>query len=441
MKRLGTILGFCAVLAASPPVQAQSSTQKALKLFQSGFDKYNKGYHASALADFLRSHEIKPDFQTLFNIGKCYARLGRFDEAMGVFTRLVSECKVYGCTAAHLRQVRKERQRLMKLVGQITVHVNVPGAVVRVDGRVVETSPHKPIFLSAGKHHLDARAEGYSSTHKSIVVGATTTQQVKLVLRPARRTGRLRVECNQKGAEIKVDGRTVGKAPWEGELMAGEHVVQAAAGGYTSEERTIRVDLNSRTVSSFQLKRRPTRLQLTVTVNVPARIYLDGKLMGRGAVWSGQVETLSKKVGLHVEAADHLSWDGTVPVDPARPSVARVVLARSSRGPPPAWFWGTAGLSAALTIGAVTTGILTTVKRDEFTSLYRDDPAAVELAEKGNNLALATDVLIGAAIAGAVASYLLYRATTFGEHQSTGDLRFGVAPTGTGFALGIGGRY
>lgn len=441
MKHLGILMTLCGVLLISLPANGENEARTALKLFTSGFDKYNKGYHAAALADFLRSNELKPDFQTMFNIGRCYAQLSRFDEAMEVFTRLLSDRKLPGFRAAHLRHVKRERDQLLKLVGQVTILVNVPGAVVRVDGRVVEHAPHKPLFLSAGKHHIDARAEGYAMIHQAIVVGTETTQQVKLVLKQARRTGRLRVECDRKAAKIKLDGRSVGRTPWEGEVAAGEHVMEAEAEGYIKDVRTIRIQANSRTVSKFLLRPRPARLVLTVAVNTPGRIYADGKHVGDGLVWTGKVDTFNPKVAVHVEAPDHQSWDGEVPVNPARPGIARVTLVESSRGPHPAIFWTALGVTGALAVSTLTTGILTAIKHDEFSAMYRDDPNAVAVAEEGDRLALATDVLIGTTVACAVATFLLYRVTKFGEHKSKGEVLVGMSPLREGAAVGVSGRF
>lgn len=441
MKRLAILITTCAVLLSSPAVQGESHTRTALRLFQSGFDKYNKGHHAAALAEFLRSNELRADFQTMFNIGRCYAQLRRYDEAMTVFTRLLSDRKIPGFRASHLPHVRQEHDRLLKLVGQVTLLISVPEGVVRVNGRVVEVAPHKPLFLSAGTHHIDVRAEGYAMIHKSIVVRAETTQQVSLVLKPARRVGQLRVESNAKATRIKVDGRPVGQAPWQGEVAEGEHVVEAEAEARIKQVRTIRTPAGQQVVSTFHLQPRPTRFVLTVALNVPGAIYVDGKHMGDGLVWTGQVDTFAAKVKVHVESPEHLAWNGEVPVDPARPAIAKVMLVKSSRGPHPALFWTGVGLTGALAVSALTTGILTSLKHDEFSKMYRDDPEAGRVAEEGNTMSLATDVLLGTTVACAVATVLLFKYTEFSEHRSSGEVLVGMAPLEGGSAVALYGRF
>jgi len=99
------------------------------------------------------------------------------------------------------------------------------------------------------------------------------------------------------------------------------------------------------------------------------------------------------------------------------------------------------GVTGAVAISALTTGILTAIKHDEFSSMYRDDPNAVAVAEEGDKLALATDVLIGTTVACAVATFLLFRVTKFGEHRSKGEVLVGMSPLREGAAVGFSGRF
>lgn len=68
------------------PPSADDPVERAMAAYQRGTDNYNHAKYDEALADFREAASLyaSPDFQ--YNIGLCYEKLEKYDEAIGAFT-------------------------------------------------------------------------------------------------------------------------------------------------------------------------------------------------------------------------------------------------------------------------------------------------------------------------------------------------------------------
>lgn len=65
------------------------------------------------------------------------------------------------------------------------------------------------------------------------------------------------VSSSPPGAQVFVDGESVGETPYEGELPAGKHIVRVSERGYVSVEREITLAAGVRSSAEFQLEQVP----------------------------------------------------------------------------------------------------------------------------------------------------------------------------------------
>jgi hypothetical protein len=97
---------------------------------------------------------------------------------------------------------------------------------------------------------------------------------------------RFNLRSNVRGATVALDGRMIGKTPFRGRVTAGTHMVKVSARGYRTEER--RIVFRSTVNLTINLRRRAPRVRqynLRINTNVRgARVYIDGKSMGRAPV-------------------------------------------------------------------------------------------------------------------------------------------------------------
>lgn len=122
--------------------------------------------------------------------------------------------------------------------GTIKVVSNVPEAEVFIDGAAVGKVPQEK-KLSAGEHPVVVRLNGYKefSQNVRIEAGQSITVQAEL-----KASGRLRVISTPAGADVKINGITVGKTPYEGDVDTGVNVLRIESIGYLGYEETVTVE-------------------------------------------------------------------------------------------------------------------------------------------------------------------------------------------------------
>jgi hypothetical protein len=110
----------------------------------------------------------------------------------------------------------------------------------------------------------------------------------------------------------------------------------------------------------------------------------------------------------------------------------RVVTVRGA----PAWRFGplpfvvAAGATAVCTVGAVVMGANTLATYAEFRGLTQGDARAPMLAARGEGQRFATNVLVGAAVVGAVVTVVLFTRTDFAPRAPDVDVALAPRPEG-----------
>jgi len=96
-----------------------------------------------------------------------------------------------------------------------------------------------PIPLPPGTHTVRVVKDGYLPFSEvfDIVAGQTVEVEVDLIFY----SGTLQALSSPSGAEVQVDGATVGRTPLEQMVAIGEHVVRFSMPGYVEEVRRVQV--------------------------------------------------------------------------------------------------------------------------------------------------------------------------------------------------------
>jgi hypothetical protein len=221
---------------AEDPVRAEARAH-----FEAGIALMRVQNWEGAQLEFERSMETYPTPSALFNIGMCQKAQFLYVEAMETFERYLA---TYANEAdpAELTELRSMVDELERLLGQITVTVNVTGATVSLDGEDIGTAPlAEPIRVVAGQYAITARLDGYHAAERAVTVTSGDEVDVALDLREVERVGRLRVEANVSAARVWVDGAEAGMVPYEGMLAEGNHEVRVSADGYVSQVQTVAI--------------------------------------------------------------------------------------------------------------------------------------------------------------------------------------------------------
>lgn len=155
-----------------------------------------------------------------------------------------------------------------KIVYTLTVKVNVPGAMIVVDGVVL--SKGNTASLPAGNHTVLVKADGYGDYNATVNMTGDKTLNVNLA--PEMVT--LAVSVNVNPFAFWVDGRPVkGNAA---QVTPGNHQVKVTAPGYAPYEASVQV--NQSTTLTVNLQQ--DLADLTILVNVKgAQIWVDGAML------------------------------------------------------------------------------------------------------------------------------------------------------------------
>lgn len=281
---------------AEPP-PSDAKREEARMHFEKGIALFEEESWDAALVEFLRSREVYATRAATKDAALCLRKLHRFDEALELFQALIREFPALPAEERSLAD--HEIKELSALVGNVDVRAAESGATLVIDGRERGTMPSPPVRVNAGTHLIRLSREGFLPFETQVRVAGGQTVVVQGKLAPLTRGGRLKIgEQAGKTADVIVDNVLVGKAPWEGTLPAGNHmVVLRAPDGLGTQPVAAPVRLNEVTALTLTLELLGAKLRVEPTP-AGASVALDGIAVGRG-VWEGPV-----RVGRHrVEVA------------------------------------------------------------------------------------------------------------------------------------------
>jgi hypothetical protein len=185
--------------------------------------------YQDALRAFEEARQIRETASVVLNIGSCLHALFRNGEALAAFERFL-QLRGERLTAEESRRVNRATQALRARVAELTVETNVADARLLIDGRPVSG---RPIYVDADRDvSVEAQRDGYLSARSTVHSSGTSPVRVSLRLERVARTGQLIVTASVPSAVVVLDGREVGRAPWQGNLQPGSYDLEVRAIGY-----------------------------------------------------------------------------------------------------------------------------------------------------------------------------------------------------------------
>jgi formylglycine-generating enzyme required for sulfatase activity len=134
--------------------------------------------------------------------------------------------------------------RLVRLPGLLRVVARpVDGAMVRVDGEAVGSTPIANLELPPGPHRIEVRAPRYLVHQESIEIeGGGVEQSLEVELIPA--WAAVTMTSTPTGAVVRVDGVEVGTTPGRFDLIQGSRQIEAQLSGYETARSVLEVVAN-----------------------------------------------------------------------------------------------------------------------------------------------------------------------------------------------------
>jgi outer membrane cobalamin receptor len=262
--------------AADP---ATDLAEEADLQFQLGVDAYRRRDWAEALEHLLASNRLVPNRNVVFNIGRAYEQMGRFDEAW----RHYADYLVMEDDAGKRRLAEEAVARIGDRVALLRVVSDPPGATIYVDRRELGPRGTTPrvLALPAGPHRVFVEKEGWTATGSDAVtltVGGEVTSSARLdpVL------AEVRVEGGPAGAEVRLDdpeGEILGHLPATLAVPPGPHLLVVTAPGHRPGRYPVQLDARTPARVVAEL----ARMTGSLVVDAPERgalIEMDGRAVG-----------------------------------------------------------------------------------------------------------------------------------------------------------------
>jgi hypothetical protein len=223
------------------------------------------------------------------------------------------------------------------------------------------------------------------------------------------------VNVNLAGADILIDGHSVGTAPLGSPVTVdpGRHTVEARLDGYGGTPQIVPVTSGEDAGIDLLLTEIARIGRVRVEANVPeAEVYVDDGLVG-GVPYRGDLAEGEHRI--EVRAEGYETQTQTVAIATGDERIVTVSLGRPG-GSDPAWFWTMVGVTGAAAVTTAALGGVVIVKDQD----YSANPTQAG-KDEGARLVLATDVCLGVTIAAAVAAGVLAFTTNWGGDESPPD--------------------
>jgi hypothetical protein len=263
--------------------------REAREQWDSARELHDAGDFKSALVYFNRAYELSNNPRTLFNVGVCWKDLTKYSEAIKTWEKQLTFRKKL--PREDIQKAETAIRALQQFVSTIEVKAGEAGARLVVDGLEVGVTPFlEPIRIDVGRRQLRLLKEGFEPAEKTVDVVRGKTASVEFDLQHLNKTGTVNITVEgPASADVYMDGRELGPAPFKGPVPAGPHTFEARATGYATVQQSVEVVYKDSLSVTLSLAEAKSEGKLRVVTEHPdAEIRMDGSVVGRGA-WEGLV--------------------------------------------------------------------------------------------------------------------------------------------------------
>lgn len=380
MKSGWRIIALMSCLAVAAPVVAQAESTAYAEAHSRGTAAFNAGRFEEAAQHFKEAFAAEPRGNLLYNIGLCYEKVGRVEDAVAYYQRFVDALPNSPKRPAVQRKITELKQQLSDRYVEVSVATSPPGAVIFVDDKSKGAMGAAPVTfkLLPGKYAIIAEMPGHEAATQRIELQEGAPAMVDLVLIGSDQVGTVNLLISERDADVMLDGRRIGRSPLPDSvrMRAGGHDLLVMKPGFATFKKKIDVQPG---------------VEQRIDVQLSGEAV--GDLGGGGGGGGGSI-----------------------------------------------WPWVTVGVGVAAVGAGVFTGLSAQNLHDQLDDKRKKGeliaPADIDT---GNNLVLMTNVLMGvgvAAIAGGVTWWFLDDGVS-----SSGQVQAGFMPTDGGAAVQLQGAF
>ena len=208
--------------------------------FDQGRVLFEHGDYLTAHAKFREAFELSRDVRLVWNMAACSSKQKRYARAIAEAERYLAEGRGV-LTAEQQERARTFLGEMRTLVVEATLVVAPEGAAVTIDGEPIAPAEGRLTkLLELGAHDLRITKGGFMPVAQTLTVTETGKATFAFALEVVRRTGRIVVETDRE-ATIAIDGVTVARGYFEGELEPGAHAVRISCDGQDPYDVTAQI--------------------------------------------------------------------------------------------------------------------------------------------------------------------------------------------------------
>lgn len=175
LAALALTLTAARIQAADPDTRAREHYDRAVEL-------YGQRDYAAALEQLRRAAELRPHYRLQRALAQVHGAMRDYAAAYTA-NRLYLEQGGDKVAPERRQEVLDEMAKLERLVALVTVAVDVPGAVVRVDDTPVGQAPlATPVALNVGPHQVVVAHAAHPEQTRTITAAAGTPQRLDFSL-------------------------------------------------------------------------------------------------------------------------------------------------------------------------------------------------------------------------------------------------------------------
>ena len=169
---------------------------------------------------------------------------------------------------------------LQPLPGKLTVNSTPAGARVLIDNEQIGATPLAGYEVAAGEHTLVVSAARYQTLEQPLTItGREVQQQLELTLAPA--WAEVSIDSTPTGADILVDGETVGTTPAILEILEGQRHLMLRSVSYSDWQLELEILAGkAQTLGTIKLEPAAGLLSLSSAPS-GANVTLDGEFQGK----------------------------------------------------------------------------------------------------------------------------------------------------------------
>lgn len=264
-------------------VPSEEDKEKARTFIEEANKFFNQERYVEAIDYYERGYKLYPHPNTIYNIAKCYEKMGNYEEAIRNYELYITlyreKEKIDPPELKSIEDtVKILKEKMFFGLPEITIDSDPQGADIFLDNKevIVGQTPYVT-HLDVGKHTALLKLGGYESYTTEFEVKSREPLKLNFKMSKILNLGGIKFNVNVRKARIHIDGKVFGVTPYKeaAQVEEGRHQILIEKERYTQHSEMVDVKTGQ-------------------TVDVTANLYLENPPFS----WRGYVGIASAVFGL-----------------------------------------------------------------------------------------------------------------------------------------------